>query len=186
MSRNAVAPVMTLLAAAIVTSGCAGYVPVPGGTDTVNEAYYDGREDLLARLEQIRPGMQKDRVFEILGRKPDDLETLKRNEIITALLGTNNVEFKNSLDDPAGGHSLIHALYGYKLNYRVVEKEHGLSSPIRVRTDSSGFDYNVILVFYGRRLYERPILSGGIVNASNSKTIFDFLNPSHVLDRLGL
>ncbi len=163
--------------------GCAGVLPVPGGNETVNESFYETKEDLLSRLQNITPGMTEPQVFTALNRTEQDFQRLTRQEVVTALLGTSNVEFKDGAEEQNYNQNLLQSLYGYRLSYQIVKRKHGFSSPIRIETDEEGFDYIITLVFRDGILFEKPILSGGIVNASSSKTFFDYLNPGTVLDR---
>jgi len=88
-------------------------------------------------------------------------------------------------EDDTSREDVLHALYGYRLNYKNVKRRHGFSSPIRVRTDEKGFSYAVTLIFYEGWLFEKPIVTGGVINESSSATIFDFLNLGTVVDRTG-
>lgn len=163
----------------IMLVGCAGYAPVPGGTDTINSAFYKTRNDFLSRLSEVMLGMSQEDVLAKLGRKEGELIRLKRDEILTSLFGTDNITLK----DENIRRELLQTLYGYKLPYKVVERKHGFTSPIRVRTDEKGFDYTVMLIFRDGSLFASPILTGGTVNASSSKTFFDFLSPGIVVNR---
>lgn len=174
---------VVLAAVTLISGGCAGIAPVPGGTDTENLAFYKTKEDLLSKLTTLVPGMPESIVFERLERKPSDFTILKRDEVMTALLGTSNVEVRDSARQEDLSNTILQSLYGYRLNYSNVEREHGFTNPIRIRTDESGFNYTVILIFRQGRLFEKPILSGGVVNRNSSKTIFDYLNPGTLLSR---
>lgn len=173
-----------LVAIVLLAGGCAGVAPVPGGTDTENLAYYDSKEYLLSLLSTLKPGTPEPVVFQRLDRKRSDFTILKRDEVMTALLGTSNVEVRNSASEQDISNSLLQTLYGYRLNYTNIERRHGFTNPIRIRTDESGFSYTVILIFRQGRLFERPIVTGGIVNKNSSKTIFDYFNPGTLLGRV--
>jgi len=172
-------PYRFIVAALILTlAGCAGHAPVPGGSESANVTYYRSPDDLVARLGQIRTGMPETEVFARLGRTPKELTWLRRDEVLTALMGTNNVEFRHGFEEK----DLIQSVYGYRLEYKSIKKKLGFSSPIRITTDRKGFNFTVTLVFKDGVLFTDPVLSGGIVNTSSSDTIFDFLNPGTVLD----
>lgn len=163
----------------LMLTGCAEHAPVPGGTDNVNSSFYKTKGDFLSRLPDVAPGMSQEEALAKLGRKEGELVRLKRDEILTALLGTDNITLK----DENIRQELLQTLYGYKLIYKKVERKHGFTSPIRVRTDEKGFDYTVILIFRDGSLFASPIVTGGVVNASSSKTFFDFLSPGIAVDR---
>lgn len=182
MTRNARATLLCFTALMVIT-GCAGILPVPGGNETVNESFYETKDDLLSRLENITPGMTEEEVFTALNRRGGDFQRLTRQEVITALLGTSNVEFRDGAEEKNYNQYLLQSLYGFRLSYQIVKRKHGFSSPIRIRTDEKGFDYIVTLIFRDGILFEKPILSGGVINASKSKTVFDYINPGTVLDR---
>jgi hypothetical protein len=160
-------------------AGCADYAPVPGGSEAVNPTFYKAKEEFLKRLDGINPGMSETEVMARLGRQESELIRLKRDDIMTSLLGSNIVTF----EDDATRENILHELYGYKLNYKLVKRQHGFTSLIRVRTDEKGFDYGATLIFYRGLLFEKPLITGGIVNESSSKTFFDFLSPGIVVDR---
>ncbi len=173
---------MIFLAFLFLVSGCAGHLPVPGGTDTVNQSFYTTKEDLLDRLNTLRPGMTEAEAFSALGHDKLELVQLERDQIITSLYGSSAIEFRDGLPDHEDSRTFLQSLYGYRLNYKTVEHEHGFSSPIRIRTDESGFYYTVTLVFREGILYAPPILAGGVVNRSTSKTFFDYFNPGSIVN----
>ena len=168
---------IAVLAALVLLPGCAGWAPVPGGDDKVNSGFYSGSQDFLGRVNRLRPGMKQGEVFAILGRNAGEMTKLSRAQINAALYGGSSARFDGSLADQEMARKFLQSLYGYSLDYAEVEREHGFSSPIRVRTEEEGFKYNVLLVFQSGRLFDKPILSGGAVDDSSSKTLFDFLNP---------
>lgn len=171
-----------MLVNVLLLCGCARYLPVPGGTDTVNKSYYTTREDLLARLNALTPGTSEQAVFETLGHQPDDFLKLERNQIVDALYGTSNVAFNDGSPAREDHTYFLQSLYGYRLNYKIVKRRHGFTSPIRIETDESGFDYAVALIFRDGILYTAPVVTGGTVNRSSTKTFFDYLNPGTILD----
>ena len=162
----------------LATGGCAGYAPVPGGDATTNKNFYESDIDMKARLATLETGMSRAEVFERLGRKEEDFITLERESIIQALLGGSDASISSMLDGWETEWEFIQSLSGYRLNFKVVGREHGLDSPIGMRTDETGFSYSAVLVFRHDQLFEKPIVSGGIVHTTTSKTIFDYLSPS--------
>jgi len=154
---------------------CAGKMPVPGGTEDVNETCFSSVADMQKRILEVSPGMPEGQVLAHLCRKKEALTRLDRREIRIALLGGDNVLF-SGMDAETDSH-LIQSLYGYKLAYKSVNRKHGFLSPIRIRTDETGFNYTVMLIFRDGKLFENPILSGGIVNNVTSGTVFDFITP---------
>ena len=169
--------VLLCLVLAGALAGCAGRAPVPGGDDKINSEFYKSPEDLLQRVNQLRAGMSHAQVFHVLGRNAAELTKLSRAEITGALYGSNNTRFEGSLEEQEEGRKFLQSLYGYRLDYANVERDHGFSSPIRVRTQEHGFRYQVLFIFQNGILFDQPILSGGVVNDSSSKTLFDYLNP---------
>lgn len=164
-----------------ILPGCAGFLPVPGGGETANRSFYATPDDLLARVGNVRPGMSEAGVFAVLGYGKADMVRLERSQIVMALYGSTTVEFRDGTPEHEGGSRFLQSLYGYRLYYKVVDREHGFSSPIRVRTDETGFDYAVTFIFREGILYEQPIVTGGVVNRSSSRTFFDYLNPGIVV-----
>ena len=163
------------------TFSCAQFARVPGGTNTINESFFKTKEEFLQLVDNIEVGSSEQEVLEKLRRKKEDLIILTREEIVASLLGTNNIEVQNSLYD----RDILYTLYGYKLNYKVVKRKHGFSSPIRIRTDEEGFNYRIILVFQKNKLIEKPMVTGGDVQSSTSKTFFDFLSPGSAINKAG-
>ena len=169
------------LFASFVTA-CADHMPLPGGSDTINKSYYTTKEDFVTKLESLEVGMTENHVFRILEHNKDDLAYLKRQDIIDALYGRTPVVPTEDFSETTNNAEFIKSLYGYRLFFKITEREHGFTSPIRIRTDETGFDYEVVLIFRENALYVRPLLSGGIVNKSKSATLFDLLTPSTILD----
>lgn len=165
----------------LMAGGCAGVAPVPGGTDLVNQSYYKSREEFLGKLALVKPGMTRAEVFKQLGRQEEDFTRLDRTAIVAALFGSNNVQFKD-LDANEASKSFVQMLEGYQFEYESKNRIHGLSSPIRLQTNEAGFDYKLTLIFYQGNLLGWPILAGGVVNDSQSTTIFDYLNPGTAVD----
>lgn len=165
-----------MLCLILLLAGCAGFAPVPGGTDDVNNGFFKTREDFLARVNTLVPGHTKEQVLAQLGHTENELQRMNREELIMALMGTNNLIIQDGIQNQQMRYVLQY-LQGYKLNYKFVEREHGFTSPIRWRTDETGYNYITTLVFYNNQLLEKPVVSGGEVNSISSKTLFDFLNP---------
>lgn len=173
--------IATVFMMMLVMAGCTRGFPLPGGNDRINEKLYESDDDLLKKLADVKRGMTYGEVFQTLGHQDNDLIIMSRAEIIQALYGSSDVRFdgsmEESLHDMDNGQSFLQTLYGYKFTYRVTDREHGLQSPIRLRTDENGYSYTVRLIFRGGKLFENPIVSGGIVDTSSSRTLFDHLNP---------
>lgn len=169
-----------IIAALLFLGACAGTLPVPGGSEAVNEACFESMADMEARLALLSPGMAEEEVLARLCRKKDGLLRLDRRDIRIALLGGDNIPFSKKY--PEEEQDLIHSLYGYRLNFKSIKRKHGFTSPIRIRTDESGFNYSVILIFREGALFEKPILSGGVVKGSSSGTLFDFITPGTIIE----
>ncbi len=163
-------------------SACADHMPMPGGTEDVNSACFKSIADMQARILSMKPGMPEDQVFAKLCRKKDDLTELTRQQIRVALLGGSNVTFPGLT--PSEDSQLIESLYGYTLSYKSINRDHGFVNPIRIRTNETGFNYNVTLIFKDGKLFSPPLLSGGPVNTTTSGTIFDFITPGTVVNKL--
>ena len=161
--------------------GCANHMPVPGGDDTINKHFYDTNDALLRALDRLKPGMSKERVFSALQRQENDFLELNRIEIIEALYGGSEVELNWDLRRQQPDGHLLQSLHGYKFMYKNVEREHGFTSPIRMKTYETGYSYTVYLIFKDNVLFEKPILSGGLINSTSSGRIFDYLNPGMIL-----
>lgn len=168
-------------AAVLVLGACAGVLPVPGGTEAMNEACFSSPADMESRLAKLAPGMPEDQVLAEVCRRKEGLLQLDRRDIRIALLGGENIPFPDA--PTADEQDLMRGLYGYKLNFKSIKRKHGFTSPIRIRTDETGFNYSVTLIFRDGRLFEKPILSGGVVKGSHSGTLFDFITPGAILDQ---
>ncbi|MCB9963836.1 MAG: hypothetical protein H6855_02320 [Rhodospirillales bacterium] len=163
----------------LLLQGCSSVLPVPGGNETCNEGFYKTEDEFLSALKRLNIGMEEEDVFLILGRKKEDLSVLDREDILNLLYGGKNSEIyfyvKNDNID-------LSKINGYRFTYKVVQSEHGFSSPIRIRTKEHGYNYTVSLVFQNERLRDAPIVSGGPVNKTHSATVFDYLSPKTVLN----
>jgi hypothetical protein len=169
-------------------TGCSGYLPVPGGNETTNQEFYETDDDLFLALNKLQPGMSEAQVFTVLDRKKEDFIKLDRYEILDVLYGGSDTELQQGVSEQNQQNHLLQSLYGYRFSFKKIETEHGLSSPIRMKTDEDGYNYTVSLIFRNGYyeegfLFEKPVIAGGKVHNSYSSTIFDYLNPGIVLDR---
>src|SRR4051812_17135061 len=97
----------------LMLAGCAGSAPVPGGTETVNAAYFPSQDDFKSRVSRVQAGMPEGLVFSILGCQPDDLKRLGRNEIVVALYGANSMQMMNGYQEREDTRAYLESLYGY-------------------------------------------------------------------------
>lgn len=174
-----------LIMAAALTfplNGCAGSLPVPGGDEQVNSKAYTSQQDLLDRVHALQIGMSLNLVLTMLKKNESDLVLLSRPEIMTALYGGGNSGFNGTYEQQEQARAFLQTLSGYKLQYINTEKDHGFSSPIRIKTHESGYNYVLTLVFQNGRLFDKPALSGGLVDEYSSKTVFDYLNPGNIVN----
>lgn len=162
------------LALPLALAGCAG--TLPGGTESANRKYYDGDKDLKIWMEELQPGMTMPEVMARLGRTRNDFTRLTRAEVISVLFGGRDSGIPDIFKTDEDIQLFLESLDGYRFDYKMIKRKHGFTSPIRIQTDSSGFNYSVNIVFRNGKLYQKPILSGGKVESSNTKTIFDYLN----------
>jgi hypothetical protein len=177
---------ISLIFTLVLMSGCAGsWSSLPSGGEDVNINHYTTPDDLMVRVNTLQPGWAEQAVFAQLGRAPAELTRLQREDILKSLYGSSQVEFRGGSVGQDSQSQFLQSLYGYSLMYKNVKREFGFTSPFRIRTDESGYDYTVTLIFQGGRLYARPIVTGGLINKSSSKTLFDYISPSmlggHVL-----
>lgn len=184
MEKRAI-PYMRLMAVILATllGGCAGSLPLPGSDDRSNRSLYKSEDELKLRVAQLRPGMNKSLVFALLNRDEHDFIKLDRPGIMTALYGGAGSGFDGTLEQQEKARAFLQSLEGLRLIYKDVESDLGFSSPIRVRTDKTGFNYTLTLVFQDGRLFDQPMLSGGAIEESSSKTFFDYLTPGVLINR---
>jgi hypothetical protein len=174
-----------LRAAALVFlsfSLCACVGTLPGGSDKVNQNFYDSEEVLQNFAAELTPGMTKEEAFARLGRTEKDFTVLSRQEIVGVIFGGESSGVPESFSTDEGIKQYLESLEGYRLTFKSIKRKHGFSSIIRIQTDSKGFDYKLELIFKHGRLMEKPVLTGGKVDSTSSDTIFDFLNPGRLLD----
>ncbi|MDI1229515.1 MAG: hypothetical protein PSY14_17700 [bacterium] len=162
---------------ALSLQACAGSAPVPGGTEAVNQPYFTSGNDLKGRVEKLSPGMSEDEVMGTLGIKKVQMTLLDRIGIRKALFGGENAPLPGTPEEQMEIYTIIQESTGYKLDFKDIYRKHGFSSPIRMQTDEKGVNYSVTMVFHDGALLEKPVLSGGPINDTDSTTIFDFLNP---------
>lgn len=156
---------------------------MPGGDETTNRTFYKTDEELLDAIDRLQPGMSEDRVFSALARRREDFTKLDRSEILKVLYGGSDAELESRFEEQESTNHLLQSLYGYRFTFKIVKREHGFTSPIRIRTDESGYNYTVNLIFRDGVLFEKPAISGGVVNNTRSGTLFDYLNPGLILNR---
>lgn len=173
---------LTLLCLSL--GACAGVAPVPGGTDAQNRPFFESGAELKRKVAELKPGMTEDEVFAHLNCPKEKLVLLDRIGIRRALFGGENAPLPGTPEQQVEIQNFLQHAYGYRLDFKDVKRKHGFSSPIRIRTDETGFSYTVTMIFHHGKLLERPIISGGIINNANSQTLFDFLNPGTGLNLL--
>lgn len=161
-------------------SSCAG--AFPGGSDSTNKGYYNNPAELKEWASSLEAGMGRDEVFARLGRVKTDLKILSREETMTVLFGGRNGGVPITFNPGTDIKTYLESVEGYRLEFKDVKRRHGFTSPIRIRTDESGYDYTLNLIFREGRLIEKPVLQGGIVNKQDSSTLFDYLNPGTILN----
>lgn len=161
-------------------SACAGRAPLPGGGETSNINFYASHEEMKQKVHSLRPGMDQARVFEILGHDEKEMTALTREEVRRALTGGENAPLPETIS--VYGPDALQTVEGYRFTFTNVKRKHGFSSPIRIRTDESGFRYTVTLVFMDTVLLEDPMVTGGVVNDSRSRTLFDLFTPGAIMD----
>lgn len=157
-------------------------MPVPGGSDDINKTCFTSVADMQARILNMNPGELESQVFADLCIKRESITRLERRDIRTSLLGGPDVLFAPK--DGETDAEIIQSLYGYSLNYKQVKSVHGFVNPIRIRTDQTGFNYTITLIFQGGKLYVKPILTGGPVKDVSSGTLFDFITPGTIISRV--
>lgn len=180
---NKMTAAMMVMAASLLLTACVG--ALPGGSEDVNAKFYESDAILKQWVADLQPGMTKAEVFARLGRTQSDFIKLNRGEIVGVLFGSKDmgVPYQQQANDE-NIQTFLNSLEGYRLMFKSIKKRHGFRSPIRIQTDSKGFDYILNLVFRDGFLYEKPILLGGVVTGTNSKTLFDYLNPGTFLNQV--
>jgi len=178
----------TLLAVSslFMFTACAGIMPLPGGKDTINHAFYETDIDLKSRIVSLEEGMPRDEVFAFLERHEEDFILLDRQQIVTTLYGGQQVAAVQSVNSPVYSRKTLQALTGYKLMFKKVKRKHGVSSPIAMRTNETGYSYTATFIFKDGALYEKPVLSGGAVDTTSTKTLFDYLSPRTIMSQAGI
>ena len=176
--------ILLLCVLSLSLSACSGVLPVPGGKNTVNDDFYHSNVELKQKLGDLTSGMTEQVVFAKLGREKDELQRLNRQDVINALYGGQNSPYALGAAHNPYKDINIKSLKGYQLDYSIVKRKHGLKSPISIRTDERGFNYSATLIFKDGVLFEAPIVSGGLIDNSSSRTLFDYLNPSVLMRRI--
>lgn len=167
-----------LMAMALILPACVYVASVPGGGDTANEKVFKSADDLKARVTMLAAGMTEEDVFIALGAPRDAFTVIDPEDLWRIGLGRNVPPAVNA----PGGRSAA-MLTGYRLRYKAVTRQHGLASPIRIQTAENGFNYELTLIFSDGKLLEKPVLSGGMVSETRSRTLFDYVTPATALDR---
>lgn len=172
---------MLVLFLSVMLGACTGIMTVPGADDQMNSKGDQSQQELINRIGGLQIGMSKDLVLNILHKNENDLVLLSRPEVITTLYGGNNSGFDGTYEQQEKVRAFLQTLCGYKLQYINTEKEHGFSSPFRMKTHESGYNYTLTMVFQNNLLFDKPVLSGGLVDETTSKTIFDYFNPGNLI-----
>ena len=171
---------------AFVLSGCAGVLPMPGSSESINRDFYENDVSMKERVLSLREGMTVSEAFAHLGRKESDFIMLDRTQIVAVLYGGQQLEFVQNVSYPMQERNFLRGLSGYNLAFKKVKRKHGLSSPISLKTKKMGYSYETNLIFKDGYLFEKPILSGGAVDVISKKTVFDYMTPATVMRPLGI
>lgn len=174
---------LVMIALVCALGGCAG--TLPGGSDSINKSFYDSNADLESWVNSLEVGMSREETFARLGRVQKDFRRLARNEIVGVLFGGEDAGIPVHFYTDENILSFLDSLEGYRIEYKIVKRKHGFTSLIRVQTDAKGFDYRLNLIFKDGKLYQKPFLTGGQVNNSSSKTLFDYLTPGLIIGAAG-
>lgn len=159
-----VAAAFALASTMTMVGGCA----VINSHEQTNGAAFTGQEEVRDRLSKVEVGMDKEKVFEILGVEPAGLTSLDRKGIKVALYGSENQDIDGTEEQV---RSFLSDMEGYKFHYRDVDKKRSLSLSFRVNTKSSGVDMSISMVFKDGKLFDKPNVHGGPVNKKESDPI---------------
>ena len=170
-------PAVLVLVLALALTACVYVASVPGGGDTANEAAFKSADDLKAHVAVLTAGMTEEEVFQALGVKREAFTVIDPEDLWRIGLGRSVAQA-----GATSGWNSAALLTGYRLRYKSVTRQHGLSSPIRIQTAENGFNYELTLIFRDGKLLERPILSGGLVRETSSRTLFDYVTPGTALN----
>lgn len=174
-ARKMTVATLCALALMLLLGGCAG--ALPGGSDSINKSYYNSNAELEAWVESLEPGMSKAEVFARLGRVEKNFKRLTRSQIVGTLFGGEDAGIPVHFHTDESILAFLESLEGYRIEHKNVKRRHGLASPIRLQTDAKGYDYVLNLIFKDGKLFQKPYLTGGLVNQTSTKTIFDYLDP---------
>ena len=163
------------MALCLCLSGCVG--ALPGGSESINKSYYDTHADLEAWVDSLQAGMSKEETFARLGRVEKNFKRLTRSQIVGTLFGGEDAGIPVHFHTDESILAFLESLEGYRIEHKNVKRRHGLASIIRLQTDSKGYDYTLSLIFKEGKLYQKPYLTGGQINNTSTKTIFDYLDP---------
>jgi len=166
--------------------GCAAILPVPGGGETINKDFYESGAEMKQLVSEVKKGASKEDVFEHLKRSEDHFILLTREQIMSNLYGGQNLEFVQNKKTPLKERNFLQDLKGYQLVFRKVKRKHGVHTPVSMRTNEYGYGYTATFIFKNDVLYEDPVLSGGLIDATSTKTVFDSLSPSLALRQMGI
>jgi hypothetical protein len=162
------------LGAALIATG-----PIIGGCaamDSINEtntAYFESRDEFVDNISKLSVGMTKEEVLSILEMGEGNMKAMERKDIKIALYGSDTQIIDGTESEV---RDFFSDLEGYQFDYESILKRRSLSGLLKVKTQSTGFDMSVTLIFKGDKLYENPIVSGGDVNNSEKDPLLKLDN----------
>lgn len=159
-----IATAFALASAITVTGGCA----VMDSQVQSNADFFSGEEEIRSRISQLEVGMDKQEVFETLGVKAENLHSLDRKGIKIALYGSENQKIDGSEEEV---RKFLSDMEGYKLDYKSIDRDRSLSFSFRIKTESTGYDMSIYMVFKNGKLFDKPNVKGGLVNENESDPI---------------
>lgn len=145
---------------------------MPTDRENVNTELFKNKEEFREKAEQLKPGMSRKKVFELLGVTEDKFQRLSLSEIQTSIYGNSQVQ--GTPEQLEKFKRRLQAYEGYALPYKKIKSDSSLGFGI-MKMHKSGQDLKLILVFENKKLSRASVEGTENLNLQNDQYIWSNL-----------
>lgn len=142
------------------------------GEHDVNTELFSSQEEMVEKSAQLKPGMSKKKVFEILGVSPDRFEVMSAERVQMCLYGNSQVQ--GSPAQLEVFRQKLNKMEGYSLPYREIKSNSSLGFG-KMKIEKTGYDLRLLMVFDRNKLLKSAIEGTHQVKHSEDQYLWDTL-----------
>jgi hypothetical protein len=142
---------------------------MPIGNQEINTTLFKSKEDMRMRADALKPGMNKNTVFEQLSIAPEKFSRMSTQEVQMSIYGNSMVQ--GSPDQLEQFKQRLMAYEGYALPYREI-KSNGSLGFGTMKVNKNGYDLRLILIFEKDRLLRASVDGNQAVNQDDDQYLW--------------